>query len=669
MVDYGNPQQIRKSIFVFSNSHEMKQKKMTHFVTREKSTIPFFVLPYSHFSLYASSLFQKSEEYRSKMFLISWNVAGWSSSAAIIRNSYGSLQRFFDLTTADIICIQECKGSNSKLRANPVEIGAADLPPSKRKKVTLTEGESVTPVSPDDYTSNAIHGWESFWSFSADKHRGFNGVVTFVRKGLTHRCNNRPFGEPELDDEGRVVVTYHSSFVLVNVYVPNARRGLRSEYKKRFLNSIVAFMEKARRETGLPVIFVGDLNMTYRAEDSCWSLRRLHLGMLRELFLKATQLGNSTPLSKNHVQYTYNVVCNYLCHKLVTEFDASTWSIEEGNPSSVDTAVISVDGATTVKATELIKLSNRVKKGLHDLGIQPASLLYNGQLPPLIELEELLAVGFRSAFAADLTKGYPPDHNTSLYAVIRSVGLPPHGDDAVAFMNRLLHENNPSSLLDSDVSSQGEEKPTKMVDSFRICEKDAYCPNPYTCWDQSRNCRSTNEGTRIDYILVDECLAARVKPRHSSENNCGLDLPTGETRPDDFFSEMKGELYVHGLKRTTANGDYPPAAYDGSGMPDLRDVARLHCMRGLPSTGLVVTPPQLSDHIGVCVVMDVTLTPREGKVREDQPNCLYKPAASIMSFFQKSGSVRPRETQPVTSNAAPTKKEKPDSVVISVDSD
>lgn len=31
----------------------------------------------------------------------------------------------------------------------------------------------------------------------------------------------------------------------------------------------------------------------------------------------------------------------------------------------------------------------------------------------------------------------------------------------------------------------------------------AICPCPYTCWDQSRNKRQTNEGTRIDYILID----------------------------------------------------------------------------------------------------------------------------------------------------------------------
>ena len=54
-------------------------------------------------------------------------------------------------------------------------------------------------------------GWESFWSFpvteggakSSAAKRGFNGVTTFARKGLTLAANAAPLGDPALDGEGR----------------------------------------------------------------------------------------------------------------------------------------------------------------------------------------------------------------------------------------------------------------------------------------------------------------------------------------------------------------------------------------------------------------------------------------------------------------------------------
>jgi len=67
-----------------------------------------------------------------------------------------------------------------------------------------------------------VPGYESFWGFCKVK-KGYSGVVTYVRKGLTYAATNTIFDKKELDDEGRVVLTDHNDFILLNVYFPNAR--------------------------------------------------------------------------------------------------------------------------------------------------------------------------------------------------------------------------------------------------------------------------------------------------------------------------------------------------------------------------------------------------------------------------------------------------------------
>jgi hypothetical protein len=76
-------------------------------------------------------------------------------------------------------------------------------------------------------------GFDTFWALcdgvgASKGSKGFNGVATLVRRrpGVpTVTANTMPFGVPDLDDEGRCIVTDHGEFVLFNVYVPNAGHG------------------------------------------------------------------------------------------------------------------------------------------------------------------------------------------------------------------------------------------------------------------------------------------------------------------------------------------------------------------------------------------------------------------------------------------------------------
>lgn len=115
--------------------------------------------------------------------------------------------------SADIICMQEHKMTEAKIKRGGHTNSAKD-------PLTIYDAELAKIVLDKA-------GWESFWSFcTVGKQAAYSGVVTFVRKGLTRAWST--LSEPTCpiaDGEGRVVITDHGGFVLVNMYVPNTGRG------------------------------------------------------------------------------------------------------------------------------------------------------------------------------------------------------------------------------------------------------------------------------------------------------------------------------------------------------------------------------------------------------------------------------------------------------------
>ncbi|KAK7194020.1 endonuclease/exonuclease protein-like protein [Novymonas esmeraldas] len=671
------------------------------------------------------------------MFLISWNVAGWSSTSQAIRESFGSIHDFFACTEADIICLQECKGTLARLNAAPVDMGASDPPASRRPVVgplarlaaqrtraQRAAGPGKSGASPagggGGGSSDGIEGWESFWSLSGKQHRGFNGVVTFARKGLTWRCDSEPFADAALNDEGRVVVTHHSAFVLVNVYVPNARGGARHAFKFRFLLALEEKMEQLRVETQKPVILVGDLNMTYRAHDAAWSLRRIHLGALLQLVALADATGDAAwaaampDLSKAALRRVANMIANHLCTQAQEMTSgADGVAVLAASPatspaaSSPGTGVVSVDSEVSLDEDTMDEAAlRRLCAQLPPRGAGGAGRGgHNCDTPP-VPLQLLYDVGFRTAHASEYVKAFPCTHNSDVYAVVHYCGLAPHSDASAQFMGRLLQLRLPVSsaplpegrlpwstaaaaapapaprrvglsktrmwdtfLLTAELATAaaaaaagGAEAPAAAVDAMLLRQAEAsqrhpYCPCPYTCWDQSRNRRLENEGTRLDYILVDTALLPAVVCRAETANNVLAASPVA-VRQDDFFSEVHGAEFRDGVARAMANGAYPPAPFDGTGMPALSEQARELCCAGLPSTGLVVTPPQFSDHIGVGLLLDLgalgaapSLLPRPGKVVEDH-TCMYRPPVGLHTFFAAAAAAK-KVAVPVTAPAAP----------------
>ena len=152
----------------------------------------------------------------------------------------------------------------------------------------------------------------------------------------------------------------------------------------------------------------------------------------------------------------------------------------------------------------------------------------------------------------------------------------------------------------------------------------------FTCWHQLKNKRYTNEGSRIDFTLVDEPLMAFVEPNEGKTLRCGKephDNPLGEEAA---------------LLAATAGGLFEPGSYAGGGIAVATKRA-LDTQFGEAHSGMIYTPPSYSDHIAVSLLMKSSFKDFVGELvldndastRKAQP---HKKQRSIASFFGTAGS-------------------------------
>jgi len=193
--------------------------------------------------------------------ILTWNVAGWAPTSALIASHYGDLAEYLQRLQCDVLCIQESKVLTSQLTSAPQDsLGARNAP-----------------------------GWQSYWAFNRGKGKGSNGVATFVRDGpagLSVRSATQDvLGDKDLDDEGRCILTEHGkdgALCVINAYAPvskmhdDTKAGVASAAAGRKLRFLVALRRRmdALRAAGRRVLLVGDLNLTWRPED-CRLERRL----------------------------------------------------------------------------------------------------------------------------------------------------------------------------------------------------------------------------------------------------------------------------------------------------------------------------------------------------------------------------------------------------------
>ncbi|MFA5744616.1 MAG: exodeoxyribonuclease III [Candidatus Paceibacterota bacterium] len=158
------------------------------------------------------------------MKIVSWNVNGLRSLA---KNDYW--ESFLKEAKPDIFCLQETK-------ASPEQVPEALLSPA---------------------------GFSSFFSSSQTK-KGYSGVALYSKVEPLSVIYG--MGIKEFDQEGRIIGAEYEDFWLLNVYFPNGGMGPeRLDYKMRFYDAFLAFVEKLRKQK--PVIFCGDVNTAHEETD------------------------------------------------------------------------------------------------------------------------------------------------------------------------------------------------------------------------------------------------------------------------------------------------------------------------------------------------------------------------------------------------------------------
>lgn len=153
------------------------------------------------------------------MKLISWNVNGLR---ACMNKGF---KDFMDSVDADIFCVQETK--------------------MQREQATFV-----------------FDGYEEYWN-SAEK-KGYSGTAVFSK---TKPLNvSYGLGIEAHDKEGRVITAEFQDFYLVNVYTPNAQRGLeRLDYRMVWEDVFRRYVKELDEKK--PVIICGDLNVAHNEID------------------------------------------------------------------------------------------------------------------------------------------------------------------------------------------------------------------------------------------------------------------------------------------------------------------------------------------------------------------------------------------------------------------
>jgi len=151
--------------------------------------------------------------------LISWNVNGLR--AAIKK---GFLDFFYEIN-ADIFCIQETKLQEGQLNLD-------------------------------------LEGYYQYWNYAVKK--GYSGTAVFTKiKPLKVAYG---ISIEQHDNEGRVITLEFDNYFLVNVYTPNAQRGLeRLDYRMIWEDDFRSYLKQL--DALKPVIVCGDLNVAHKEID------------------------------------------------------------------------------------------------------------------------------------------------------------------------------------------------------------------------------------------------------------------------------------------------------------------------------------------------------------------------------------------------------------------
>jgi AP endonuclease 2 len=215
--------------------------------------------------------------------VVSWNVNG-------IRTLQPTLKAALDALDADIICLQE-----TKISPNDLELERLALVPGYHSFFsfcTLRTGYSgtatftrvpeeagrrcVTPVDAGEGFDNAVGGAVVDWGAARDASDAARGASDAARGAPDAACvSGASLSADDLSQigaEGRVVVTDHAHFVLINIYAPAVTVDGRQAFKASF-NRALELKVRALRAAGRRVMVAGDFNISPATADVAETVR------------------------------------------------------------------------------------------------------------------------------------------------------------------------------------------------------------------------------------------------------------------------------------------------------------------------------------------------------------------------------------------------------------
>lgn len=227
--------------------------------------------------------------------IASWNVAGLR---AVVRKEPDALAKLCQKHDLDMLCLQEHKlqemhldDPKLKLKGLLDEAGYDEY----YSFSTAKKGYSGAAVFVKRHTVKKSKKQASIGSFFAPKKEDKNDKImteddeenSKVAGADTSLPVSPEFLTPidvsfsvgeEIDNEGRVVVLDFPWGTIANVYVPNSGQKLeRLDYRtKQWDKFFLKFMQDKQKNRGLPVIWLGDLNIAHKPYD-IWNDGAKHL--------------------------------------------------------------------------------------------------------------------------------------------------------------------------------------------------------------------------------------------------------------------------------------------------------------------------------------------------------------------------------------------------------
>jgi len=584
------------------------------------------------------------------MLILSWNVAGLSTTVNRIHDNYSN-NKHQPTTTK-----KTKKGSAQ----HPAAALASYLERHGAEIVCLQEhkiSKSVLTNRSEPRQASSIPGYESFWSCCVDDAaKGLNGVVTYAKAGTVQSADGTaPLGSPDLDRQGRCVRTDHGPFCVFNVYVP-CNNG---PFKMKFLRALRSAMQQ-QRALGKAVILVGDLNIAQGKLDIFWKNRVVYINdILQEAAAAAAPSNSSDPPSllpswKRDVARHWRQIAAVLETKQVV----ATQTTNSRTSATYNKFRLAVTVTDKAKEANNSNNTRRVFLGNHELTPDHCSYCYDLSAQTYIDEETGETVQSREENAVRV------GILAELMSKIAGVQWSEERQREIADQYAEAERGSPTrKWLNAVLQEDG------MVDAFRHFYPTAQAR--FTCWNQNKNRRYANDGARIDYTLVDRSLLPHV--RQGTET---LRCAAGE-HPDQECSEEAA------LRAATANGLFRPVSFEGGGMTEASREA-LDTQFGPPHTGHVYTPPTFSDHIAVSLLLDDAVTTAaaaststtatspqqqvpqppvplqlqdDAATRKAQP---HKRQKSIASFFQQAA---PSAKSQITSSSSSSSKKQPRSLL------